>query len=148
MKRKKLGCRAPDCALNPFLGGYCQVHFEEDQRREKRRDDAVTALHSGLVDGALPSGPELRAELDRLRVYWNRACQAVNTQRGTAAMPMDEAGYALKWCISLAQEIVEGQRAIAARKPLSHSFTMTREWVWENLCNLDAGLRSNGTPRK
>lgn len=148
MKRKKHGCRVIDCPRAPYLGGLCKIHFEEDQRRKERRADAVAALHFGTIDRNLPSVPELSVELSRLRVYWNRACQVANTSCGTAMMPFDEAQFAVEWCISLAMEIVDEERKRTREKPITTSFSITREWVWERFKNLDAGLRSNGRPRQ
>ena len=63
-------------------------------------------------------------------------------------MPRDEADYAAEWCIALAQEIVEAERAVIAGKSIPVSFTLTGEWVWERFRNLEAGLRSNGASRE
>jgi hypothetical protein len=63
-------------------------------------------------------------------------------------MPLDEADYAAEWCITLAAEIVNAQRQVAAGQAVSTSFEVVRQWVWERSHNLDAGRRSNGTPRE
>jgi hypothetical protein len=63
-------------------------------------------------------------------------------------MPLDEADYATDWCIALAEEIVKAQRQVKAGKEIPTSFDLTRQWVWQRLQNLDAGLHSNGTQRE
>jgi len=75
-------------------------------------------------------------------------CGVLQTERGTILMPRDEADYAAEWCIALAQEIVEAERAVIAGKSIPVSFTLTGEWVWERFRNLEAGLRSNGASRE
>jgi hypothetical protein len=148
MNRKNLICQKSACSNEPYLGGLCQVHHKEDQSRKQLRDDALTALHSGIVDGNPPRDPDLCSELDRLRVYWDRACLVLQTQHGTDLMPLDEAEFATDWCITLAQRIVEAQRKLTTGDALPMPLTLTRKWVWERLRNLDAGLRSNGTRRE
>jgi hypothetical protein len=63
-------------------------------------------------------------------------------------MPLDEADYATEWCITLAEEIVKAEHQIAKSQAIPTSFEVARQWVWERLRNLDAGLRSNGRPRE
>lgn len=148
MKVKRYTCRKSGCLKEPYLGGLCRTHHDEDEARRQLHDDALTALHSGVIDDELPSDQSLRDELNRLREYWSRICSVLHAQRGTPAMPLDEAKYATDWCISLAEEIVKAQRQVAAGKTISTSLEFTGQWVWERLQNLDAGLCSNGTRRE
>jgi len=112
MSCRRLICQKRGCSKEPYLGGLCQVHHQEGQASKERLDAALTALHSGVVDGYAPQDPSLCSELDRLRVYWDRACQVLQTQRGTELMPLDEAEFATERCITLAKEIVEAQRRL------------------------------------
>jgi hypothetical protein len=148
MKGKKFVCVKSGCTNEPYLGGLCRRHHDEDEVRRRLRSEALTALHSGTVDGELPKYSRLQDELERLQVYWNRVCTVVQTQRGTVAMPLDEADYATEWCITLAEEIVKAEHQIAKGQAIPTSFEVARQWVWERLRNLDAGLRSNGRPRE
>jgi len=147
MSRQKRHCRSTGCLQDPYLGGLCQRHFEEDEHNKKRREEAVAALHSGIVDGNIPTDQALRDDLRRICKCWDRACQVLHAGSGTGLMPVDEAEPATEWCIELAREIVEAQRALAAGKPMPASLAFTGDWVWERFRNLEAGLRSNGTPR-
>jgi hypothetical protein len=144
---KPRSCREPRCDEAVHLGGLCQKHHEEDSRRSRRRDAAVGALHTLIIDGRLPEGPGLREELLNLRPWWDRACDAVQTNRGSQLMPLDEAEFALEWCISLAQEIVDAELAVRSGRTIENSLGYTREWVWERFKNLEAGRRSNGLAR-
>jgi hypothetical protein len=140
-------CRERDCFEAPYLGGLCRMHHEEELLRKKRRDAAIQALHSGEVDDRLPDDQALREELLRLGDWWNRACSAVRTKHNGEFMPLDEAEYAMEWCISLAEEIIEAEMSLRAGKPISDKLAATQFCVWERLRNLEAGLRSNGLPR-
>lgn len=112
--------------------------------KSKLRNEALDALHKGIIDGQFPENPELREELWKIRRWWSRACDAVNYERQDPIL-QDEASYAVEWCIRLAEQIVEDQRTLArGAKP---GFSFTRQWVWECFENLEAGLRSNGTNR-
>jgi hypothetical protein len=63
-------------------------------------------------------------------------------------MPLDEAEYALEWCIALAQEIVAAEYRLRNGLGISDlRLDFTRRWVWERFSNLEAGLRSNGLTR-
>lgn len=146
-ERKPLSCRASGCAEVPFLGGLCRQHYDEADRRAQRRRAAIDALHTAVIDDRLPDDLALREELTRLRKWWDRACSAVQTKRDSALMPADEADYALEWCIALAQEIVDAERAARGGKKAEDTLACTRHWVWERFGNLEAGLRSNGIAR-
>ena|SRR3989442_9408380 len=147
MTRRKRLCRASGCSEEPYLGGLCRKHHEEKTIRTQRRDVAIHTLHTAMIEGRLPNDRTLREELLRLREWWDRACIAVQTNRGSELMPLDEAEYALEWCISLAQEIVDAERALRDGNTVGCLLAATREWVWDRFKNLEAGLRSNGLPR-
>lgn len=148
MNRKRRTCLRENCSNDPYLGGLCQRHHEEDLSHRQLRNDALQALHKGIIDGKIPISQDIHKELKRLHLYWDRVCNVVQAQRGTDTMPLEEADYATEWCIALAQEIVKAQRELAAGKGMPTSLTYTGEWVWERFRNLDAGLCSNGIPRK
>lgn len=147
-KPKRRTCRASGCTEDPYLGGLCCRHHDEDERKRRLRQDALDALFHATIDGRLPDDPMLRSELSRLRIWWDRACDSVNYRRETTEMPLEEAQFAVEWCIALAQEIVEAERAIRVGQSPRSSLHGTRHWVWERLGFLEAGLRSNGLPRR
>lgn len=140
-------CSEHGCAESPFLRGFCKRHHEERGVSERRRNEAVDALHTGAVDGSPLGGPTLRDELQRLRRWWHSACDSLNYATPHAIFG-DEAEYALSWCISLAQEIISVERQVrnggSAETPMLDA---TRVWVWERFGFLENGLHSNGTPR-
>lgn len=147
MRKKTRVCEHDRCSEPPFLGGLCQRHHEEESSRRQLRDDAVRALHAGVVDGGPLKDPELEADWLRLVDRWHRVCLVVQTAHGTPEMPHEEAEYATDWCISLAQEIIKATRARMRGDHVASSLAMTRQWVWERFDNLERGLRSNGTSR-
>jgi len=147
MKKKKKICSVSGCCDDPYLGGRCKKHHIEHSHRAECREKAVHALHTGLVDKCLPGDPDLRNELLRLRKWWDRACHSVQTQHDVDFMPFEEAEYALEWCISLAQEIIEAELGLRTGKTASDSLAATRYWVWDRFKNLENGLHSNGLPR-
>lgn len=146
MARKEKRCGRYGCPSNPHLAGLCKEHYDEQVEKERRREGALTALHRGLIAERLPENPNLREELFRLRDWWFRICHAVNYDRKDTLLG-DEAQYAVEWCISLAQEIVDAEIAFRAGSMPSPSIQGTREWVWDRFRNLEAGLRSNGISR-
>ncbi len=148
VKRAKRTCRQSGCSDDPYLGGLCRNHHEQDQSRRERRDDALTALRSGVIDGELPSDQALYDELRRLRVWWDRACMVAQGGHDTAVMPENEVDFVVEWCIELGQEIVQAQRAVAKGEIRPLSLSLTSTWVWERLNNLESGLRSNGIRRE
>ena len=147
MPKRKSVCRAPRCNKPPYSGGLCQKHSEEETIREERRRVALDALEKGVVGERLPDAPALKEELLRLRVWWFRACDAVNGQRSIGPLPLDEAEHATGWCIALAQEIVDAELALRSGQKPNDRLEYTREWVWDRFKNLEAGLMSNGIPR-
>lgn len=146
MKRKKQ-CLVYGCEEPPYLGGLCQIHAEEARMKAQRRDDALEVLHCGVIDGAVPSDPEIREELVRLRRWWHAACDSLN-YRIPHAVLKDEAEPATSWCIALAQELIDAERATRAGKSCDKTMLNgTRQWVWERFDNLERGLMSNGIAR-
>lgn len=140
-------CAKWRCHKPPFLGGLCKEHHQQDQQETQRRHDAADALHRGVVDGSVFQTDALRQELDRLRKWWYTACDAVNYSRPHSVLK-DEAEYAVEWCIALAKELVDAERAARlGRLEVHYSLEYTREWVWERFNNLERGLMSNGIAR-
>lgn len=135
------------CSVAPFSGGLCERHYREDEERSAKRRAAIDALHTGCIDGQMLENPELRDEFQRLRVWWQRACDVSISQRGMKEMPLDEAEAAGEWCIALAAEIVCAELAKRSGHRLSGRLEATRPWVWERFENLEKGLMSNGLPR-
>lgn len=121
-------------------------HYEEDQRKYMLRNAAIDALHMGMIDGQFPERSELIEELQKIRKWWSRACDAVNYERQDPVL-MDEAPYAVEWCIRLAEQFVETERAFRSGVKPSWLLESTKEWVWDRFKNLEAGLMSNGIER-
>lgn len=140
-------CQVAGCSLRPWRGWLCETHHEQDRVRRQREGDAVCALHKALIDGRLADEPSLRDELFRVREWWFKACDVVQSSRERDDMPADEAEYALEWCISAAQGIIDDERALrSGRQPDSMSIHR-RAWVWKRIGFLARGLCSNGLPR-
>jgi len=113
-KRKLKTCTASRCEEPPYLGGLCKDHYEEWEDRRRREDAATQFLHSGVIDGRVLQHSELQDEFQQLSKWWGRVCQAVQTRRDTIHMPVEEADYAISWCTSIAQRIIEAEFAFRA----------------------------------
>ncbi len=147
-RRRKIGCLAPHCKKEPCAGGLCEEHYEEKKREDARHNDAVHLLHSSHLDERILENPELRDELQRLQEWWRSICSTLNFRLNDPILG-DEAQFAVSWCIALAQQIVDAEIAFRNGKPWdTYSLQITREWVWSNFRNLEAGFRSNGLPRE
>lgn len=146
MGKKNKKCIELRCDEVPYLGGLCKKHYEKKLAEENLRDSALEALHKGTIDGVLPEGRELCDELIRLREWWFKACYAVNYEIEDEIL-LDEAQYAIEWCISLAKEIVTAEIAFRNGQAFPASLECTREWVWDRFHNLEMGLKSNGVER-
>lgn len=147
-KQKAKQCAAPRCEEVPYLGGLCKEHYEEQESRRRRENAAVEFLHSRVIDGQPIQHPELREEFQDLSKWWDRVCRAIQTRRDVGNMPLDEADYAISWCTSIAQRIMEAELAFRAGKEISPMRKAEREPFWERFRNLEAGLASNGVPRR
>jgi hypothetical protein len=147
MVKKQKTCRHIQCDDELYLGGFCQAHHDESERQRIRRKDAINALHNLSIDGRLPDAPTLREELHRIGNWWQRACVSVQQKISSELLPYDEASYALEWCIALAQEIVDAERAFRTGAAIGGGYDATREWVWDRFNFLEQGLSSNGMPR-
>lgn len=145
-KRKQFECRKDGCFEPPYLGGLCKDHHEEHDIQENRRQTAIEALHHGKIND-IYLGEELRNELDKVRKWWRRACDAVNYRREDEIL-RDEAEFALEWCIALAQEVVDAEVLHRDGKLFPQSFSFQQTWVWERFENLEKGLGSNGVERR
>ena len=147
-KRKVKPCAAPRCEELPYLGGLCKEHYEEQESRRRQENAAVEFLHSRVIDGQLIQHPELKEEAQVLSKWWDRVCRAVQTRRDVTHMPLEEADFAISWCTSIAKRIIEAELAFRAGKEFSPMLKAEREPYWERFRNLEAGLASNGVPRR
>lgn len=132
------------CTGDPYSRGLCQKHHEEKNAREQRRNVAINTLSTLAIDGRLPDEPSLKEELLLLQEWWNRARLALQTGDGDHFMPLNQAEYALEWCISLAQEIVDAELAFRPGKAPSYALEMTRKWVWDEFKEVEVNLRKKG----
>jgi hypothetical protein len=137
MKRKIPRCGAEGCSELAYSEGLCNVHLDEKGRKEKLHAQAVRALDCGEVDGAVLDDKSLRNDLEQLSDRWRLVCNVVNSQRGTNTFPLAHAQFAVEWCISFAEQIIEAQRSITAGTPVGGSYEHTKRWVWERLRGLE-----------
>lgn len=147
-KRKLKTCTAPRCEEPPYLGRLCKDHYEKMEDCRRREDAATQFLHTGIIDAQLIQHPELRDEFHQISKWWDRVCQAIQTRHDAIHMPLEEAEFAISWCTSIAQLIIEAELAFRAGKEISLLLRAKREPYWERFHNLEAGLASNGTPRR
>lgn len=146
MKRKPV-CGVHRCTEPPYLGGLCEAHAEQDRIKKQRRDIAIDALHFGVIDAALPSNPAYRDDFSRLCSWWDAACHSVRHSIPHKVL-RDEAEYAMEWCIALAQDIIDAERAFRSGAPYDSTLLdHKRKLTWERFANLERGLMSNGVER-
>jgi hypothetical protein len=119
------------------MGGLCRVHYDEESRRTQLHEAAITALHTGEVEGMYLVDETLREDLQQLRDRWFVVCDVVISGRGRDLVPLEHAEYAKEWCISLAEQIVEAQRAITVGKTVASTFEFTKSWVWKRLHDIE-----------
>ncbi|MBI4774416.1 MAG: hypothetical protein HY788_09595 [Deltaproteobacteria bacterium] len=145
-KRRHPQCLKSHCLKLAHREGLCEEHYEEHLRQKIRHQEALDALHFSVVEGDPLNDPELSKKLRTLQKWWQWACSILNPGLEDAGME-DKAQYATRWCIALAQEIVDAE--IAIRKGVSppDSLETTREWVWSRFRGLEAELMSNGLNR-
>jgi hypothetical protein len=124
----------------------CKKHLDEHYEKEKRRDEAVRFLHTGMLDDQTIQNAELKDEVRRLKVWWSRACDAIICQVENTILK-DEAEYAITWCVNLAIVIIKEEKAYRGGDQSPPPWNPLREQLWERFKNLEAGLRSNGVPR-
>jgi hypothetical protein len=148
MKKRKQICSSEDCYEEPFLGGLCKEHYEQEREERALRRAAMEALQTGTINGRRAERPELSEELEKIRKWWFRACSTVNYRLPDSVLG-DEAKYAVDWCIDLAEQIVATELAFrrGADTSASVQYEFAKEWVWSRFRNLEAGLMSNGVKR-
>lgn len=145
--RKPPTCSRLDCTEQPHLGGLCREHYTEKRIAEDAREAAIQMLHKGVIDGELPKDSRVQDELSRLRPWWDKACICRQTRSGRPFLPYDESESAMEWCIGIAQQLIEHERIWRSGKPSVDIEAYRREHFWDRFRSLEAGLRSNGTPR-
>ena len=101
------------------------------------QDQAVRALHSGEVDAAFVVDPALREDLHLLMDRWRIVCAVGNSRRGSELVPLEYLELARDLCISLAEQIVEAQRAINTGAAVSPSYGHKKRRVWEQLHDIE-----------
>jgi hypothetical protein len=143
--KKRHECSAYRCSESPYRNGLCEAHYEENRRKSLRRNAAVSALHSGVIDGRLSDNQELREELIKIRKWCDRACRATNNNFEDELL-RDETEYALEWCIAIAQEIIDEELACRLGRAGNSLSKEIKKTAWERFDNLEAGLMSNGVP--
>ena len=116
------------------------------KKAAKLVEHARDLLFKSVVDGRILSNKELQLELSRLQPWWDRACRSVNFNRIDPIL-LDEAEYAVEWCLSISANIVEEERIFRLTRELEPGLRLAREQVWMRFSNLEAGLMSNGVPR-
>lgn len=147
MRGKVAKCREFSCDEEPFSGGLCRRHAEESAIAAKLRSDAIHLLNNYVVDNKTVSSFQLIEEVKELGDLWRRACNSVN-YRISDPILLDEAQYAVDWCIDISKELVKMERLLrnGNTSDLEHS-RLRRDITWERFRNLKNGLMSNGVLR-
>lgn len=137
VKAKLNQCMEKGCEKPRFAGGFCEEHFEAQTKQAHLRTEALNALHSGRIDGALPTNDELHGVLTDIRKWWDRACRSINHKIPDPVLN-DQAEYALSWCQSLATEIVLSERNFKNQLPPTDDLEHTKAWVFQRISELEA----------
>lgn len=144
--RKEVACKHPQCEEIAEVDGFCSEHLTEFNQKRKNRDEVVQVLHSSVLKGKLFQKPELKEEFKKIQKWWHRACDSVNHRREDPILK-DETQHALEWCIALALELVQEEKAFRDGDALNTASNFTRDWVWLRFKNIESGLMSNGVER-
>lgn len=129
------------------MGGLCQQHFEESEKRHQRFMEAADVLHTGSIDGEYIGAGPLRDELHRIQDWWRQICSAEMAGREHPIL-RDETEYGTHWCIAIAQEIIDAERDRRAGKPGDTEYRKyKRAEAWKRFENMERGLMSNGVAR-
>lgn len=148
MGRRKGICFEGNCTEPAALAALCLVHYKRHELRERARSCAVDALHEGVPYAAEVGVANFAQEFRSLQRWWWRACDGVNCKRSHEKLPLEEAPYAVEWCISLAVELLEAMRLVSSSGEPPARLADTRSWVWDRFWNLEEGRSSNGQPRR
>ena len=146
MRKKIPLCRQSRCDKEGRFLGLCEEHYAEHLEDRRLHDEAVHVLHHGLLENQPFQKQAIAEEYNRIRKWWDRACDAVNYEREDEIL-RDEAKYAVEWCISLTRQLIQEELAHRKGDDSQQPWNDTREWVWERFANLEAGLMSNGRQR-
>jgi hypothetical protein len=147
MAKRRKDCARLHCYERPFLGGLCERHHDEAERKRLRYDTALVALNTGRIDDEPVGEGALRDEFWRLRDWWSAVCNSMTSNREHPVL-RNETEYAVSWCISLAEYIVDEERdRRAGKEDAARAHQYLRRDLWERFENLERGLMSNGIAR-
>jgi hypothetical protein len=104
-------CIVYDCPNEPYLGGRCKEHYEEDQQKRESRESALHLLHLGMVDDQILTNNELKKKFQRISPWWKEVCFVINNHMATDKLSIVDANGLNELCISAAREIVEAERS-------------------------------------
>jgi len=143
--RRRKECAKYRCRETAVIGGLCQQHFDEREKRRLREETATEALNTGRIDGEYVPEGVLRDEFLRVRDWWHDVCSAMMSNREHPVL-RDETEYAMSWCIELAALIIEERRHVGGEANV-RTLQYLRNEVWQRFANLERGLMSNGVAR-
>jgi len=147
MAKRRNKCAKLHCREATAIGGLCQKHHDENERKHHRYMEAADVLHTGSVDGEYIRQGPLRDELQKIQKWWRQVCGAVNAERQHPVLK-DETESAMSWCIGIAQEIIDAERELRAGGVGDDEMRQyRRRQLWERFENLERGLMSNGVAR-
>jgi hypothetical protein len=110
-------------------------------------NDAVNALHFLKVDNSVITNSALLEDMDKLRKWWNLACDSVNRGKPHRMLGKEDK-YVLDWCVNLAKELVDAESAYRSNLAFDEiKLKLMRQSTWEKFTNLEKGLTSYAEER-
>ena len=138
MQAKIKTCKSNRCNKPIYRVGLCDKHYEEQELKQKRKDDAVNVLHHSTIDGSFFTCEAIRNDFIRLQKLWFRVCDIVNDWTKSDTELNKEADFAVSWCVKLAQELVDAERAF--RSNTQYDMTLlrhTQKELWDRYSHLE-----------
>ena len=116
-------------------------------KNKQRHDDAVHALNFLKVDGSIITNLAILDDMDKLRKWWNLACDSVTRDKPHRMLGVEDE-YVLDYCINLTKELIDAERAYRSNQAFEETtLKAIRQMTWEKFVNLENGLASNGEIR-
>lgn len=131
-----------------YRARLCEEHVAEDDQRQRRRERALDVLHWRIQDTVARRSGVFATDWKELRRRWDEVCGVLNHNQGTASLPLDEAWYAMDWCTALAEQFLGAEDDLEKGIAPTWWLEQERDRVFEKFRHLDAGLMSNGLPRR
>lgn len=120
----KYGCKEPHYRM-----WLCEKHYTENKEREQKENEAISLLHTGVIENELVENSMLAIELEKALNVWrkcNISYQFNESENRTTDMLVQQ-------CISYACAIIEAEKSSRKGKEPSHFFEIAKERFYSNI---------------